>query len=296
MRAAARIVTLAALLAACSSTVKSSPRIARGDLDGSERTRHRVLVAEGDSAWEQRADRAKLDGAIDAWRRAVDIKPDDHQSYAKLARAEFLLADGWLAFDGSEQAYLAAHQRGMRHAELGMRALSPSFEQKRVDGAAVDRAATELGGSQAIPLMYWYAANLSRWANARGFSSVLENKDVALALVLRVQDLDADYFHGAPDRYLGAFYAVAPAFAGGDLERSRRHFDRSLALAPEYLLTHVLIAELYATRARDRELFQQSLAAVRQAGPGAGNGALAAENDVARRKAEALAAREDQLF
>ena len=71
-------------------------------------------------------------------------------------------------------------------------------------------------------------------AVARGFATILSYKDEIRAIMARCLELDAAYFHSGPHRYFGAFYARVPAFAGGDLERSREHFDTALSVDPNY--------------------------------------------------------------
>ena len=43
----------------------------------------------------------------------------------------------------------------------------------------------------------------------------------------RVEELQPDYFYGAVYRYWGAYYAGLPSFAGQDLDRSKRMFERN---------------------------------------------------------------------
>jgi hypothetical protein len=103
---------------------------------------------------------------------------------------------------------------------------------------------------------------------------------------------------------LGAYFAAVPEFAGGDLARSRDHFQASLDRAPEYLGTYVLMAELYATRAHDEGLFRTALDAVLAAEPcgAAATGrpcidpAIAADAVIAKRRARLLRARTAGLF
>jgi hypothetical protein len=87
----------------------------------------------------------------------------------------------------------------------------------------------------------------------------LKYKDTLFAIMTRCYELDPDYFYGAAERYFGSYYAVAPAFAGGDLNKSREYYDKSLKRAPNALSTHVLIAELLAPKLQDRALFDREL-------------------------------------
>lgn len=284
------------LLVACGTQPKGLDKgISRGQLAGDQAAQHKQLVAEGDAAWEQRADRAKLEEAIQKWEAAIAVKDDDHDTYAKLSRGYYLLADGWLAFEPDKaDLYLATHLKGVDVAERGMAALSPDFEKRRRTQTKTEDAVSVLGRN-AVPLMYWYATNLGKWAKAKGFSTTLKNKDRIFKIVSRVYELDRDFFYGAADRYFGAFYAVAPAFAGGDLNKSYEHFQESLKREPKYLATYVLIAELYAPKVQDPAVFDEHLKFVLEAPldilPG-----LEAEAQIEKKKAQRLIEQRAELF
>jgi hypothetical protein len=140
--------------------------------------------------------------------------------------------------------------------------------------------------------MYWYSTNLGKWGNAQDITVVLRYKDRIFNVMSRVLELGPDYFHGAADRYFGAYYSVAPTFAGGDLDKSWAHFQESLKLAPNYLATYNLIAEFYAPKKQDGALFDQMITFVRNAPIDAIPG-LEAEAAVEKRKAELLAKRRE---
>src|SRR5690606_27343763 len=111
----------------------------------------------------------------------------------------------------------------------------------------------------------------------------------------RALELDRYYFFAGPDRYFGAFFAIAPSYAGGDLERSRQHFDESIRREPNYLGTHVLLAAEWAVKAQNRQVFEDSLRLVIDADANSLEGAEP-ENRVEQRKAAELIAQIDELF
>ena len=223
---------------------------------------HQKLVADGDAAWAQRGDRAQLEKAIAAWEGATKIKPDDWQTWTKLDRAVYFLADGYLnpsVFEGADKAkYEEMHEKGIKYGEYAMVAYSPEFKAKVQAGAKVEDA-VELIGKDGIGTMYWYASNLGKWANSKGFTTKLAQKDKILKVMKRCLELDPDYFYAAPHRYFGAFYAIAPAFAGGDLDKSAEQFKIAIAKAPNYFGTHYLYAENWATKKGDKDLFTKEL-------------------------------------
>lgn len=214
------------------------------------------VEAQGDALWMERGDEAKLKGALSAWERALAQKPSDAELLLKLARGTYLLADGFYRADKDQ--YLATFEKGVDYAERALVVLSPEFEAKVKAGGSVIEA-SKLVEAPGVPALYWYSSNLGKWAKAKGFTTLLGNKDAIKAIMERCLELDESFFHGGPHRYFGAYYAVAPSFAGGDLARSKEHFDRSIELAPTVVSTKVLMAENYAVKAQDKELYVRLL-------------------------------------
>lgn len=315
-RSSVALAVLAALVIGCGASAKGlESKVERKQVTADQAATHQQLVAAGDAAWELRLDRAQLELAIQKWDEAIKTKDDDWETYAKLARATYLLADGWLFFEkdqpNGQAAYLAMHERGYTYAERGMAAQSPDYEKRRMAGTKIDDAVKVIGRN-GVSLVYWYATNLGKWAKEKGFTTVLENKDRIFKLVSRVYEVGPDYFYGAADRYFGAFYAVAPKFAGGDVMKSYEHFQASLKAAPSYLGTYVLIAELYAPledsaagKAPDENAFNANLQIVINAQPCPEGGTsmqpcimkgLEAESAIEKKKAEDLLKRRDEFF
>jgi hypothetical protein len=112
---------------------------------------------------------------------------------------------------------------------------------------------------EGVPAMYWYATALGSWAKRKSFAVLLGQKDNVKAIMTHVLELDPTYFYGGPHRYFGVFYAVAPAFAGGDLKKSREHFEKSLQISPEYLGTKVRWAEELAVKEQDEATYDKLL-------------------------------------
>ena len=90
-------------------------------------------------------------------------------------------------------------------------------------------------------------------------------------------------------------WPVLPLGGGRDLDKARKHFERSIEIAgPDYLLNRVTFAEFYARYAFDQELFERTLRQVVAAKPDVSEFTLM--NAVAQRRAEALLGQMDDLF
>lgn len=257
-------------------------------------------VAEGDEAWKKRDDKASLEAAIKAWERAVELKPDDAETLAKLAHGTYFLADGHLRKLGTASPeYLSTFERGVAYGERALAAASPKFKEHVVAGGKIEEGVKLVDPSctTCLEAMYWYASSLGKWARAKGFTTTLGNKDRILGVMNRALELDPEgkFFYGAVQRYFGSFYGVAPGFAGGDMNKSKDFFEKSLAIAPQYAGTKVLYADVYCVKKQDRALFDKLLDEV-LAMPEEAIPEVAPETRIEKEKAKELKAKAAELF
>jgi hypothetical protein len=259
-----------------------------------------ATAAEAD--WNARADKTALLRAIAAWEAVVAANPSDGATWARLSRGYYVLADGHLrprgaaaeAMEAMKAPYLEAFEKGVAAGERALAAVSPAFKDKVTRGEKVEEAVQLVGKEGAgLPAMYWYAVNLGKWSRATGIAALLGNKDRVKGVLERVLALDETFFHGAPHRYFGVYWALLPV--GRDLDKSRTHFERSLTLSPNYVGTKVLMAEAYAVKKQDRALFTRLLQEV-QAAPADVIPELSAETGFEKEKAHELLAKADELF
>jgi hypothetical protein len=82
---------------------------------------------------------------------------------------------------------------------------------------------------------------------------------------------------------------------GGSLEKSDEHFQKTLKVAPNYLGTHVLIADNLCRKRSDRECFKKALNLVLQAKSDV-IPELTPENTLEQKKARELLAKEAEIF
>ena len=266
-----------------------------GPVTADAQSEHDRLLAEGETHWTARADEQELRAAVDAWTHALESVPSDWELWARLARAQYFLADGHMAFDTARDAdttamYLAA----VTSAERSLTEQSADFAERMRNGSRIEDALSVLEASS-VPALYWRSAAMGKWARRDGFATLLAYKDEIRAVMTRCLELDRPYFYAGPDRYFGAFYAVAPTYAGGDLARSREHFEYAISQAPGYFGTHVLYAVEYATKMQDRALYQSQLQLVID-GDASALPDVEPENLAEQHKARDAMARIDELF
>lgn len=250
------------------------------------------LIAEGNSHWDQRTSPEEIRAAVAAWEKAVDKEPGNLDVLVKLTRAHYFLADAYLR--DKEKEYLTTMDKGVKWGERAMVAASPQFEKLMRDGAKLPEA-VKVMPKEGVPAMYWYASSLGKWAKKKGFAVLLGQKDNVKATMDRALELDPNYYYGGPHRYFGAFYAIAPAFAGGDLEKSKVHFKKSLEIEPNYVGTKVLWAQELAVKQQDEETFDKLLAEVLDT-PDDAIPEIRPEIIVEKTKARELVAQKEDLF
>ena len=254
------------------------------------------LLEEAQAAWAGRDDEANVRSAIEKFQAIAEADPSNDEAWVMLSRSHYFLADCHLRFDESKQdEFMSSFEQGTAAAEHALIAVSDEFAQRMRAGTRIEEALGVLDAS-AAPGLYWRASNLGKWASADGFATLLSYKDEIRAVMARCLELDREYYYWGPDRYFGVFYGRAPSFAGGDLERSREHFETSLRHAPHYFATRVLMAQDYAVKAQDRATFDEQLTYVLEHDPEEGGPDIAPENRCEQRKARALVAQADELF
>jgi Flp pilus assembly protein TadD len=94
----------------------------------------------------------------------------------------------------------------------------------------------------------WYAANLGRWAIARGklrAAFLLSDLRKAIETVL---ELDPNHVGGLA--LAGSFYLETPGFMGGDVARAERYERKALALDPHFTRARVELAKCLIERSR----------------------------------------------
>ena len=292
----AAIACMGLLIASCSSSREGAWGATQaGDLSEEARATGQQLIKDAESLWIQRGDEEKLAATIANWQRALDINPNDPDTWAKLSRGHYFHADCHLKFqEGKEADIKATFQKGIEAAERSLVTRSSAFAKKMQDGTRIEDAIEVLDKS-AVEALYWRSSNLGRWASEESFATLLSYKDEIRAVMQFCLDQDPTFFYQGPDRYFGVFYARAPGFAGGDMNRSREHFETSMAMQPNYFGTRTLMAEDYAVKQGDQELFERLLMENLNRDPAAAPDA-APENRCEQRKAKKLLAEIDDLF
>ena len=117
-----------------------------------------------------------------------------------------------------------------------------------------------------VPVLFWTANNWASWINMN-FSNTdaLADLPKVQLIMKRVLELDESYFYGGAHLFFATISAVRPAILGGDIKKSKLHFDQCFKFADEkFLLPYVYYAKYYLVRMFDEELFKATLTKVIQ--------------------------------
>ena len=251
----------------------------------------KALFTQAMTPWKTRHEKPSLEQALKLLEQSAAEDPSSLDTLIHLTRGHYLMAD---AHAEDNEAKKASFDLATRWGERAL-ATNEAFKKKVKDEARNVEEALDTLTTREVPAMYWTAASLGKWARLSGLGTMLKYKNRIKMLVERVEVLDPQYFHGAVPRYWGTYYAVAPGFAGGDINKSLQHYQKSLKLENNYFGTHVLYAENYATRKNDRELFKKELEFVINGKPES-MPELLPEQIIEQRKAKKMMAQIEDLF
>lgn len=255
------------------------------------------LTATVEAAWPQRDDPQVLTTLIaDLETLVAQTPPTDAihgRHLARLSHAYFLQARAQrLLHDRkSMQDSLA---RGVLTGERALIALYPAMDDSTAtpDPISAHLPLVETGGMEALT---WYVSNLGAYAASRGMTSLMFYRDRVTAILERMLMVDADFLYSTPHRYWAILLARAPAFAGGNLEQARIHFEHAMQAAPGYFANACDYAQFYALPKGDRKLFERLLTDVVQ-GDSASLQDVAPEMRLEQQRAKSLLERVETLF
>ncbi|MBF0105347.1 MAG: hypothetical protein HQM16_08480 [Deltaproteobacteria bacterium] len=190
-----------------------------------------------------------------------------------LARSYANYTQGFVEFDMlafqdvDEAKYQKSFQRAKdfytKGKDFGLKALTTNGAYKRAlnkDLGTYEKALKSFGRG-AVPQMFWTAMNWGSLINLSKDSPIaIAEFPKAEALMARVLKLDENYFYGGPHLFFGFSYGARPKLFGGDLAKSKVHFEKALsAYQRKFLMGLVFYAQIYAIEAKDAQLFDSLL-------------------------------------
>lgn len=137
--------------------------------------------------------------------------------------------------------------------------------------------------------LFWGAFGWLTWIRQEhGSPASMADLIVVEKLMARVLELDETMENGSPHLFFGALYGAKPAIIGGDLKRSRNHFEQALIISDRsFLLIQTTYAATYSRMAFNKELHNSLLQEVLDF-PLEQAPENVLSNQIAKRKARAL--------
>jgi hypothetical protein len=240
--------------------------------------------------WNKRHEKAELEKAISIYLTLSKSTVDNYDYLARLSRAYYFLADAHI---NEIEAKKKTWEIGTSYGEKAMAKNEAFAKAMTMEDAKVEDHLNKLSLKE-VSAMYWTAANLGKWAKNSGIATTLKYKTLIKNLISNVQKHNPSFFYYAADRYWGAFYAVAPGFAGGSMPKSKKSFEKCIKAAPTYLGTKVLYAHYYMAKEDDKENFKKLLNEVVNSKVMDKN--IYSENIIEKIKAKKLLSEVDEIF
>ncbi len=208
--------------------------------------------------WKNRHNKSDLNSALHHFEMAYNADMELPELVTKLELATYLSRGYYQLGDYHEKDQslkMLAYKIGGEWAQRGF-ALNKYFQ-----AAIGDRGHFAPGlrylEKEYVGCLYWYLANIGKWALNSGVNTTVKYRNLFYDISNRIIELNEKYYGGGIYRVLGAFYAVLPAYAGGNLDKSWNYFQKSLQIGPDYLGTKILMAQAFAVYRNDLPLFEK---------------------------------------
>ncbi len=199
--------------------------------------------------WQDRGTPASLENAITLYEKAYQTEPS-YQLAERLSYAYYFLADAFKEGDAKADNYYKGYEWGLISLKYNAEFKKLTEQDKKSMGDAVSVLGTEYSGG-----IFWTATCIGKWGKMKGIFKTIKSSKQARKMIEHLYQLDKNYYYGGPARWLGAYFAIAPGMFGGDMKKSREMYDEALSIAPDYFATYVLMAENYASKIKDRQLY-----------------------------------------
>ena len=242
-----------------------------------------AAIDEGSSAFEQDDDLELLQSAFPANIKLLETllanDPDNRSLLVLLARFYGSYAFLFLE-DDIEAAQLEARQsgkpgrtssekvqkvvtyyrKGLAYALDALEVRYPDAAQRMANVVAAGPFVRSMTAED-MPALFWYGFNLSgRINHNRGDVGTVAKAHLVEKSMLRVIEVDPDYYYGSARLVLIAYYGSRPPMMGGSPQRALAQYRELTTQQGEaFLLGHLFYARYYLVQTHRKTLFDQVL-------------------------------------
>ena len=188
---------------------------------------------------------------------AIDPKNEKLLLFASMGYGSYAL--GYLE-DTLQQRASNIYWRGK---EYGMRILREKSQFKEAEKSDLESFEKSLKAfsKNDVPYIFWTAYNWGNYINLNlSDPETISEFSKVNAMMQFVLDNDETYYYGAAHLYFGTTLSKMPAVLGGNVQKSKEHFDKCIAINKgNFLMVYVYYARMYAVAMQDEELFTELL-------------------------------------
>ena len=163
----------------------------------------------------------------------------------------------------SDEAFLRAKDFYRRGRDFALSALSQDEEFSRALNKGLDSLQKALAdlGKEELPYLFWATYNWGSLINlSKDSPEAIADAGRVEAMMQRLIDLEGGYYYGGPHLLYGVYLGGRPPMLGGDLKKSKSHFEKALESGQrKFLLTQVLYARYFSVQTQDDALFDSLL-------------------------------------
>jgi len=182
------------------------------------------LKATGDAVWGKRDNLDQLKKCIDAYEKALQIKPDNQEILSRLSIGYYWLGN-LHPDDDFKKFRKESYQKGMNYA----------------------KSLTKINPKSA-PGIFWDATNNASYCKEKGFLKSAMNVGEIKDQVDQVIEIDKYYYRGGPQRLLARIYWGTPRFfrkRGEGLKDGANLLNDALSKYPNFTLTYIFLGDIY---------------------------------------------------
>ena len=153
-----------------------------------------------------------------------------------------------------------------RGKEYGMRILRQKEGFKDVENGSLEDFEKVLKKftKDDVPYIFWTAYNWGNYINLNlSDPEAISDFSKVNSMMQFVLDNDENYYYGSAHMYFGTVLAKMPPALGGNLAKSKEHFEKCISINKgKFLMVYVYYAKMYAVASQDEELFKNLLTKV----------------------------------